>query len=79
MPTKSTSYLNADESDESRKAWKREVGYHRHSLSETAMYRFQQLIGGWLKARRFGTQPVEALVGIAVLNRPSVLGMPIRE
>lgn len=61
-----------------RKAWKEEVGYHRRSLAETAVYRFKQLIGACLSARRPDNQGTEAYVGIAVINRMNTLGMPQR-
>lgn len=61
-----------------RRAWKRATGYHRRSLSETAMYRFKQLIGQTLRARVFPNQVAETYVGIAVLNEMSALGMPRR-
>jgi hypothetical protein len=47
-------------------------------LSETAVYRYKQLIGPTLRARRFQTQQFEAHAGIAVLNRLNTLGMPVR-
>ena len=36
--------------DESRKIWKKLVGYHRRSLGETGFYRWKTLFGGELKA-----------------------------
>jgi len=63
---------------EGRKAWKTQVGYHRRSLAETAVYRFKQLIGGGLSARFPANQGTEAYVGVAVINRMNTLGMPQR-
>ncbi len=40
------------------------------------MFRFKQLFGGRLWARRHATQRTEALVKCAVLNRMTQLGMP---
>lgn len=42
-----------------RENWKRLAGYHRRSWAETAMYRYKQLIGSTLRARRFYSQRVE--------------------
>lgn len=61
-----------------RGAWKRDVGYHRRSLAETAVYRFKQLIGSALSARVPDNQGTEAYMGIAVIQRMNTLGMPIR-
>lgn len=61
-----------------RAQWKRAVGYHRRSLSETALYRYQQLIGAAMRARRCDTQQTEPHAAIAVLNRLNTLGMPKR-
>ena len=61
-----------------RKAWKASVGYHRRSLSETAMFRYKQLISPAFSLRHFASQVVEAYAGLAVLNRMNTLGMPVR-
>jgi len=66
------------ETAEGRKEWKRKTGYHRRSLSETAMFRYKTLIGPTLRARLFETQQVEAYAGLAVINRINTLGMPKR-
>jgi hypothetical protein len=63
---------------EGRKAWKVSVGYHRRSLSETAMFRYKQLISPAFSFRRFASQVAEAYAGLAVLNRMNTLGMPVR-
>ncbi|MFT5318173.1 MAG: hypothetical protein ACI8RA_001435 [Chlamydiales bacterium] len=41
--------LGGDE--DARKLWKKLKGYHRRSLSETAMFRFKQLFGSSLTSR----------------------------
>lgn len=41
-----------------RKAWKQRVGYHRRSLAETAVYRYQQLIAPRLRLRPPHRSPV---------------------
>lgn len=40
-----------------RKQWKQESGYHRRSLSETAIFRLKTIFGGKLR-RRFFDNPV---------------------
>lgn len=52
-----------------RKEWKEKSGYHRRSLAETAFYRFKQLLGAKLNARKFVNQTTEALIGCHLLNR----------
>lgn len=60
-----------------RAAWKREIGYHRRSLAETAMFRLKTLFGGKLKARSFTGQTTESYLQVDVLNRMTRLGMPV--
>ena len=36
-----------------RRRWKEDVGYHRRSLAENAMYRFKQLFGDHLASKPF--------------------------
>lgn len=43
-----------------RKEWKREHGYHRRSLVETALGRFKQVIGRVLRSRERSRQRTEA-------------------
>ena len=73
-----TQAVRACRGEGGRAQWKRAVGYHRRSLSETALYRYKQLIGAAMRARRFDTQQTEAHAAIAVLNRLNTLGMPKR-
>jgi hypothetical protein len=61
-----------------RPAWKREAGYHRRRLAETAVFRFKQLIGARLWARSGNNQAAEVYAGIAVINRMNTLAMPAR-
>jgi hypothetical protein len=56
--------------------WKREVGYHRRSLAETAMFRIKTLFGERLMAREFDRQAVEAGIRVSALNTFTLLGMP---
>jgi hypothetical protein len=61
-----------------QRKWKRDSGYHRRSLAETAMYRYKQLISPKLAAREFNRQATEAGAGVAVINKMNRLGMPRR-
>ena len=60
-----------------RIGWQRATGYGRRSLVETAMFRYQTLIGRSLRARSLPGQKVEARMACAVLNRMTRLGMPV--
>lgn len=62
-----------------RQAWKRESGYHRRSLAETAVFRLKTIFGPTLRARQFKNQQTEASIKCAALNRMSQLGMPRSE
>ena len=73
-----TQVVRACSTDEGRKAWKQQSGYHMRSLSETAMFRYKQVIGPAMRARDFATQKVEAMTAVALLNRLNSLGMPVR-
>jgi len=59
-----------------RSEWKRQVGYHRRSLAETAMYRMKTLFGAELKNRTEEEQKTEARVRCKILNHYTKLGMP---
>lgn len=59
-----------------RKKWKQSVGYHRRSLAETAMFRFQTLFGGHLVNRNFEHQATEAFIKCLAMNKMTLLGMP---
>jgi predicted secreted protein len=56
--------------------WKREVGYPRRRLAETAMFRIKTLFGGRLMARELDCQAVEAGIRVSALNTFTRLGMP---
>lgn len=58
------------------KAWKVEAGYHRRSLSETAMARYKTIIGPNLKSRNRATQITEAAIAVRCINAFTALGMP---
>lgn len=59
-----------------RKEWKQEVGYHKKSLSETAMHRYKMVIGNTLRARKMENQVTEVRVGCHILNVFRGEGMP---
>jgi IS5 family transposase len=59
-----------------RKQWKQESGYHRRSLSETAIFRLKTIFGGKLRRRFFDNQAVELFLQCAALNRMIQLGKP---
>ena len=64
-----TQTLRDRETKEGRKESTRKTGYHRRSLSETAMSCYKTQIGPELCARLFETQQVEAYAAVAVTNR----------
>jgi hypothetical protein len=59
-----------------RRSWKEEIGYHRRSLAETAMYRLKACFGGTLKNRKFEHQRTEVSLRCKLLNWFVALGMP---
>lgn len=59
-----------------RAPWKRESGYHRRSLAETAVFRFKTIFGDWLSARLWETQVCQFQIRCRALNRMTHLGMP---
>lgn len=59
-----------------RKQWKKDVGYHRRSLAETAMYRIKCCFGPLLKNRKLENQCTEARLRCKILNRFTQLGLP---
>lgn len=59
-----------------KEEWKKESGYHRRSLVETAMMRLKTLFSDKVKAREWKRQQTELRVRCAALNRMTALGMP---
>lgn len=59
-----------------RARWKIESGYHRRSLSETAMFRLKTLFTDKVPARLFANQRTQLLLRLKLLNRMTLLGMP---
>ena len=60
-----------------RKGWKRESGYHRRSLAETAMGRIKGIFGGVLRGRGLLRQGNELGICCRALNLMTHLGMPV--
>lgn len=60
----------------SNKHWKKKYGYHKRSLSETAMFRVKKLVGGTLRSRNYNAQGGETYAMIKALNKLIGLGMP---
>lgn len=59
-----------------RKRWKKESGYHRRSLSETAMFRFKTTFGDHLASRELPQQKTESLVKVKTLNTLRKIAAP---
>jgi hypothetical protein len=59
-----------------RARWKREVGYHRRSLAETAVFRLKATFGDRVSARTHEGEAVQVFLRCAALNRMAALGMP---
>jgi len=62
-----------------RAEWKKEVGYHRRSLSETAMFRYKTIFGSQHYSRSLKTQVQENKMKIKALNQMTAHGMPISQ
>lgn len=58
------------------KRWKKESGYHRRSLVETAFSRYKRIFGGDLRSRKFENQEAEANLKLSLMNKMTDLGMP---
>ncbi len=59
-----------------RKEWKKDIGYHRRSLSETAMWRMKSAFGDKLKNRKLANQQTESTLRCKILNLFVTIGMP---
>jgi hypothetical protein len=59
-----------------RAAWKRESGYHRRSLGETAMFRLKALFGASVSSRGDGQRATEVGIRCRALNIMTHQGMP---
>lgn len=62
-----------------RAAWKRESGYHRRSLAETAMSRMKTIFGCGVASRGPGQQATEVGIRCRALNIMTHQGMPVSE
>ena len=60
-----------------REEWKKEIGYHRRSIAEVAMFRYKTILGDKLRSRKFDNEKTEAIIGCVILNKMTELGMPI--
>ncbi len=58
------------------KEWKKEVGYHRRSLAETAMFRYKIIFGDKATSRAEETQKTEVNIKCKILNKFTNIGMP---
>ena len=59
----------------SNDVWKKKVDYHRRSVTETAMYPINTLLGGELSLRDDEAQVGETMAMGNALNRMTLLGM----
>lgn len=59
-----------------RAQWKRESGYHRRSLAESAIFRLKTIFGASLRARSAAAQQTETMLRLSALNQMTALGMP---
>jgi IS5 family transposase len=57
--------------------WKKQSGYCRRSLAETAMFRIKTIFGDKLAAIGFNNQATEAFVKCNALNKMTQRGMPV--
>ena len=52
-----------------RKKWKQEVGYHKRSRIEVAMFRYKTIIGDKISSRKFENEKIEVRIGCKILNK----------
>ena len=58
--------------------WKKVSVYHRHSLVETAMYRFKQLLAGKISLRTYNGQVGDVMAYVRALNKLNALTQVVR-
>jgi hypothetical protein len=75
-PTQRDQHIMMIESD-GRFAWKRTSGYYAQSHAENAFFRFKQIFGGRLRAKRDASQEREASLACQLLNRMRERGCPL--
>src|SRR3954465_472254 len=59
-----------------RLGWQKASGYDRRALAESAISRYERVIGGALRSRTDRRRATEAAIGVHVLNRMLELGRP---
>jgi hypothetical protein len=59
-----------------RKDWKQEIGYHKRSLAETAMFRYKVIFGDKVSSRIEENQRTEVNIKCNILNKFTIIGMP---
>lgn len=59
-----------------RKEWKKEIGYHKRSLSETTMFRYKTIFGDKARTRKDENQETEAKIKCKILNVFTKMGVP---
>ncbi len=59
--------------------WKKVSVYHRHSLVETAMYRFKQLLAGEISLRNYNSQVGGVMAYVSAINKRNTLALPVRQ
>jgi hypothetical protein len=60
-----------------RAEWKRQMGYHKRSLAETAMSRLKRSFGGCLKSKTKRNQIAEVTLRVSLLNLFTSYGRPL--
>ena len=63
-------------SEVGRRQWRKESGANQQARAENGMYRLKRVVGDHLRSRTPEGQETEAMIGVAVLNRMTTLGMP---
>ena len=76
MPTQRDRHIRMIEA-RGRLGWQRAVGYGRRSLGETAVSRYETIIGRGLRARTLPAQETEARAACSGLNRMTRFGIPV--
>ncbi len=56
---------------------KKDRGYHKLSLTETAMFRYKQLLSPKLTLRNYNDQVGEALANVKAMNKVIRSGIPV--
>ena len=59
-----------------RRQWRKEAGAHQQARAENGVYRYKHIVGDHLRSRTPGRQRTEAMIGVAIVNRMTALGMP---